>query len=410
MPTSPDKDISAGVEARKQGFASYFSGVSPSELKREGESAFMSAMLAPVVAATYWLDPGRRGKPYTARIKFSGRRLGVRGRLGPGDRFEQTETVPNTLPGTGPISITARARDVEPGEWLVTAEVLDGTSKRPKFGRDGGVPQAAWPAPSRLGALLHWGTPKMSVSLPAKVRTSLSQLAYVPGSITGAWPLLVGLGVVVGVLLQQLLLQREHIDSRPILAVTLAALVAGALGAKLWYLAVSREVTTASLTDGLCIQGFLAGAGAVLLGGLLVLHQPVGTFVDVTAPGVFLGMAIGRQGCFFTGCCAGRVTASRWGVWASDRRIGARRIPVQLWEAGLALVIGAATLGLVVASPLRVPGAVALGGLAAYTLGRQLLLPFRVVPRRTSLGRNTTLAFAGLIVLADVACWIVVCI
>ena len=410
MPTSPDKGSSAGAEAPKQGFASYFSGVSPSELKREGSSAFVAAMLAPVVAATYWLDPGRRGKPYTARIRFSGRRLGVKGRPAPGDRFELVETLPNVVPGTGPISVTARAIGVEPGEWLVTAEALDGASKRPRFGRESGPADTSWPAPSRLHALFHWGTPRMSASLPAKVHTTLSQLADVPGSITGVWPALVGLGVLVGVVLQQLLLQRAGIDSRPILAVSIAALVAGALGAKLWYLLISREVTTASLTEGLCIQGFIAGAAIVLVGGLLVLHLPVGTFVDASAPGIFLGMAIGRPGCFFTGCCAGRTTASRWGVWASDRRVGARRIPVQLWEAGLALIIGVAALGLVLQGTVRVPGAIALGGFAVYTLGRQLLLPFRVVPRRTSAGRNTTLALAGVIVLADVVCWVIACL
>ena len=410
MPASPDKGSSAGAEAPKKGFASYFSGVSPSELKREGSSAFVAAMLAPVVAATYWLDPGKRGKPYTARIRFSGRRLGVKGRSAPGDRFELVETLPNVVPGTGPISVTARASGVDPGEWLVTAEAIDGVSKRPRFGRENGPTDTSWPAPSRLQALFHWGTPRMSASLPVKVHTTLSQLANVPGSITGAWPALVGLGVLLGVVLQQLLLQRAGVDSRPILAVSIAALVAGAVGAKLWYLVISREVTTASLTDGLCIQGFIAGAAIVLVGGLLVLHLPVGTFVDASAPGIFLGMAIGRPGCFFTGCCAGRTTASRWGVWASDRRVGARRIPVQLWEAGLALIIGVAALGLVLQGTVRVPGAIALGGFAVYTLGRQLLLPFRVVPRRTSAGRNTTLALAGVIVLADVVCWVIACL
>lgn len=410
MPTSLDKGSSAGAEGPKKGFTSYFSGVSPSELKREGSSAFAAAMLAPVVAATYWLDPGRRGKPYTARIRFSGRRLGVKGRPGAGDRFELVESLPNVVPGTGPISVTARAIGVEPGEWFVTAEALDGVSKRPRFGRENGLVGTSWPTPSRLRALFYWGTPRMSASLPGKVHTTLSQLANVPGSITGAWPVLVGLGVVIGVVLQQLLLQRAHVDSRQILAVSIAALVAGAVGAKLWFLVISREVNTASLTEGLCIQGFIAGAAIVLVGGLLFLHLPVGAFVDASAPGIFLGMAIGRPGCFFTGCCAGRTTASRWGVWASDRRVGARRIPVQLWEAGLALIIGAAALGLILQGTVRVSGAIALGGIAVYTMGRQLLLPFRVVPRRTSAGRNTTLALAGLIVSADVVCWVIACL
>ncbi len=36
-----------------------------------------------------------------------------------------------------------------------------------------------------------------------------------------------------------------------------------------------------------------------------------------------------RLGCFFTGCCAGRPTLSRFGIRSSDRRVVARRIPTR---------------------------------------------------------------------------------
>ena len=410
MPSSADNRDPNSGEASKQSFGSYFAGVSPSEMRRAGESAFIAAMLAPVVSATQWFDPGSRGKPYAARIRFSGRRLGVKGRPTAGDRFELVETVQNAIPGTGPVSVTARAIGVEPGDWLVTAEVVDGVSKKSRIGGQFAAEEPARSGPSRWRALFNWGTPRMSAPMPAKVKTTLGQLAVVPGSITGAWPALVGVGVVAGLVVQQLLVQRAHLNSRPILVLSIGAIVAGAVGSKIWYLAVSRQVTTASLTDGLCIQGFIAGAALVLIGGLLLLRLPLGTFLDASAPGVFFGMAIGRPGCFLTGCCAGRITASRWGVWASDRRVGARRVPVQLWEAMAALVIAVTALTLVLQDAVRVPGAVALGGVAAYTLGRQLLLPFRVVPRRTLTGRNMTLVLAGLIALADVVCWMVTCL
>lgn len=173
---------------------------------------------------------------------------------------------------------------------------------------------------------------------------------------------------------------------------------------------VKSEVSTVTMTDGLCIQGFIAGVALVLTSGLVLLHLPIGTFLDSTAPGLFLGMAIGRPGCFLTGCCAGRMTASRWGVWASDRRVGARRFPVQLWEALLCLTIGVVTLTLATRPLVNVPGAIALGGLAAYTLGRQLLFTFRAESRRSSIGRPSALATAAAVLVADAVCWAITCL
>ena len=108
-------------------------------------------------------------------------------------------------------------------------------------------------------------------------------------------------------------------------------------------------------------------------------------------------MTIGRPGCFLGGCCAGRPTLSRWGLWSSDRRIGVRRIPVQLLEAAVSLLIAGAALALVLAGPSRLPGALFVGSFAIYTVGRQLMFPLRNEPRRTSAGRLLTLAAAALV-------------
>jgi redox-sensing transcriptional repressor len=40
-----------------------------------------------------------------------------------------------------------------------------------------------------------------------------------------------------------------------------------------------------------------------------------------------LGLAVGRVGCFFTGCCASRSSASRWALWSSNRSVGLRTRP-----------------------------------------------------------------------------------
>lgn len=153
---------------------------------------------------------------------------------------------------------------------------------------------------------------------------------------------------------------------------------------------------------GTCIQGFLLGGFGTLAVGSLLAGPPVGVLLDATTPGVLFAMALARPGCFLGGCCAGRPTLSRWGLWSSDRRIGVRRIPVQLMEAAMAFAIGLATLAVFLTGPRPLPGALFVGAVAAYTLGRQLLFPFRREPRRTSAGRLLTLVAAGLVVVAAV--------
>jgi phosphatidylglycerol:prolipoprotein diacylglycerol transferase len=113
-------------------------------------------------------------------------------------------------------------------------------------------------------------------------------------------------------------------------------------------------------------------------------------------------MAIGRQGCFLHGCCVGRPTASRWGIWASDGRVGARRAPTQQLESLACLAIGLAALFLVLQARPPVAGTIFVGAVAAYTVCRQLLLPFREEPRRSSLGRRAAMIAAGLVLIADI--------
>ena len=377
----------------------------------EDEPEWAKTLLAPVVAASYWFDPGDQGKPYTARIRFTGHRRGVKGRPERGDRFEEVEVVEGVVPGSGPVSVTTRAQTVKAGDWFVTAEQLSrhsdhrsGLTSHPRTLVDRSVLRD----PGLFASILHWGTPMMTASLPGQVSSQPGPFARVPGSVVGSWPVLVGLGAVVGLAVQAELIQRAKLDAFVVLGIALVAALAGLVGAKLWFLGQARRGSVAILSEGLCIQGFIVGASVVLIGGLLVFRLPIGTVIDASTPGLFIGMAIGRPGCFLTGCCAGRPTASRWGIWASDRRVGARRIPVQLWEALLALAIGLTALALVVQNQAPIPGAIAIAGLATYTLGRQFLFRFRLQPRRSSLGRPLVAVLAGAIVAADALYWLAV--
>ncbi|WP_236826473.1 MULTISPECIES: prolipoprotein diacylglyceryl transferase family protein [unclassified Blastococcus] len=221
-----------------------------------------------------------------------------------------------------------------------------------------------------------------------------------PGVRIGAWPALVALGWLFALALQGVLAADRDLPVARLLLVSVLASLIGLVGAKVYYLLTHREEKAGLLRAGMSVQGFVVGAvGSVVLGSWWA-GIPVGPMLDVTAPGLLVGMTIGRLGCLLGGCCVGRPTASRWGIWSSDRRVGVRRIPVQLLESSLAGLIAAATLAAVVLADPGVDGLLFVAGVAAYTFGRQVLFPLRGLPRQTKHGRRLTLAVAGLVLLA----------
>src|SRR5256885_11596623 len=88
-----------------------------------GVTALLESAMQEILAVTYWFDPAPNPGPYPVTVRFSGRRVDVKGRLSPGDRFVQDETIEEVIPGSGPISLTARVRGINSGQWVVTARL-----------------------------------------------------------------------------------------------------------------------------------------------------------------------------------------------------------------------------------------------------------------------------------------------
>jgi phosphatidylglycerol:prolipoprotein diacylglycerol transferase len=220
--------------------------------------------------------------------------------------------------------------------------------------------------------------------------------------VIGWWAAMAVTGVAVALAVLVVLLARVGVGIAGALTVAAVASVAGAAGARGWYVVLERGQVSGLPTQGLCIQGFIAGTVLAAMPGLLVAGIPVGTFFDAAAPGIFVAMAIGRQGCFFAGCCAGRPSGSRWALWSSDGRIGARRIPAQQLEALACLVIAAAALAGFLWFGRTAGGTVFIAALAGYILARQGLLATRAQPRRWALARPVTLAAAATALFANV--------
>jgi phosphatidylglycerol---prolipoprotein diacylglyceryl transferase len=360
-----------------------------------GFTALLESAAQQILAVTYWFDPAPHVGPYPVTVRFSGRRIDVKGRVSPGDRFVQDETIEEVVPGSGPISLTTRVRGINPGEWLVTARMLG--SAHPAHGpREQGN---ASPMAGPLSPIARfWRMWAPSAESAEHVRTCPTPLARAPGIFPGIWGAMVTLGMAVALALQFLVISAEHLALGPVWMVSLVAIVVGIAGAKGWFIVLHRREHR---IEGWCIQGFITGATLAAAILLVALDVPAGVLLDVTAPGLLVGVAVGRVGCFFAGCCGGPPTASRWGVWSSDQRVGARRIPTQLLESVLALSLGLGVLVAVLVHGLA-GGAFFVAGLAAYTLGRQGLLRLRAESRKTRLGGLATSALASLVLIAAI--------
>ena len=329
---------------------------------------------------TYWFDAAPDGEPYPVSIRFTGRRIDGdgdgdgdgkgegEGGAGAKETFQTVRTLERVIPGSGRISMTTRVPGVAPGTWEVTATPVvlrraDGTTTP--------APRGHLPTGSASGT---------TAFLPVvNVRA--------PGVRLGAWPALVGLGFLLSLVVQWLLGAQRGLPVGRALLVTLVASLVGLVGAKVYYLLTHRTEKVGAVRAGMSIQGFVLAAIATLLLGAWLAGLPLGLVLDVSAPGLLLGMTIGRLGCFFGGCCVGLPTASRWGIWSSDRGIGVRRIPVQLFESAMAGTVAAVTLLTVALVDPAVDGLLFVIGLSAYTFGRQVLFPLRGIPRTTAHGR-----------------------
>lgn len=327
------------------------------------------------VSTTYELDARRRGGGQLV-IRLEGRRIG--GGTDPKDSFVGVQPVGPLHADLGTVSITSKVIGINPGQWQFTAT--------PQTERAEGMARPRGDLPIRR--FEQWTRP--------------TPFLRPPGVYPLAWPGLVFLGVLVALFSQSRLLGWAGVDAPAALAVSVAAVAVGYLVAKMWYLVLHRREPRHFRSAGTCIQGFLIGCFGALALGAWISGIAVATLLDASTPGVFFAMALGRPGCFLGGCCAGRLTTSRWGLRSSDRSLRARRIPVQLIEAAAALAIGAATLAAFLTGPLPLPGALFAAAVAVYTVARQLLFPLRHEPRRTTYGRQMTLATAGLVASAAV--------
>jgi phosphatidylglycerol:prolipoprotein diacylglycerol transferase len=136
---------------------------------------------------------------------------------------------------------------------------------------------------------------------------------------------LLAIAFLAGLYVAGRLAKKDGLDAARITDLGVYVLIAGLLGAKLLLVIVEWEHYKLNLGE----MWNLFQSGGVFYGGLLGA-LPVAYFLskrygldlwrtgDVLAPGVILGQAIGRLGCFAAGCCHGRPADVPWAVRFTD--------------------------------------------------------------------------------------------
>jgi phosphatidylglycerol:prolipoprotein diacylglycerol transferase len=179
------------------------------------------------------------------------------------------------------------------------------------------------------------------------------------------WPILLrigeftlrtyGLFVAIGVLLAYNYVRyqgykRRNIDTLFLINLLFYTILVGFLGGRLLYVLLNFDYYK---TEPLSIIKFWEG-GLVFYGGFItgllfgiiytLIHKKnLFDITDICAPGLFLGLSIGRLGCFSAGCCYGKPAESFLGVIFSHPEslapIGIKIYPTQLFESVYAFVV-----------------------------------------------------------------------
>ncbi len=212
------------------------------------------------------------------------------------------------------------------------------------------------------------------------------------GPITIRWyGLLIASAVLIGTLLAQREARRRGEDPEPLINLAMIAIIAGLVGARLYYVLFNWDYygahplkIVAVWEGGLAIHGGLIGGIGV--GGILAWRRrlPVFTYLDVVAPSLALGQAIGRWGNFFNEEAFGTPTDLPWKLYisASHRPPHLAEYdyfhPTFLYESMWDLVVFALLFFVLRKRLEPYGGALFLGYLGLYSLGRFFVEGLRI--------------------------------
>jgi phosphatidylglycerol:prolipoprotein diacylglycerol transferase len=194
-----------------------------------------------------------------------------------------------------------------------------------------------------------------------------------------SYPVMVYLGLVLGIYVQLYAALSIGVDTGATLTATLVLVATALLGARLLYVVprwrVFRKHPSRVLRfseGGASMYGGILLAVPISVPVLALLAIPFGVFWDLASLTMLVGMIVARVGCLLNGCCAGRPASAWWAIrLPNDKGVWRRRIPTQMLEIAwsLAVLAGAAALW----GRLPFQGALFFYTIGAYGAGRIVL-------------------------------------
>lgn len=225
--------------------------------------------------------------------------------------------------------------------------------------------------------------------------------------------LLVMLGFGAGIWLAARLARRRGLPGDAFLDAAVVILFASVLGARLLFVALNWQEYAPQLWEAAALwrggMSFHGGVIAGILAGVIYMRRqrlPVLAMGDAAAPGIALGYAVGRLGCFLNGCCYGGPTDLPWGVHFPGAPPGIDYHPAQIYAALVSLAL-AGGLGYAYLRPHRVGQVLALY-VSGYSLYRFLIESLRkgVTADVFALGLTEAQVFSLLTLALGTAWWL----
>ena len=124
---------------------------------------------------------------------------------------------------------------------------------------------------------------------------------------------MVALGIFFGSLILVKLAEKEGIKKEDITDTAFWSVVAGLIGARLFFFLYNPEYAKPLYRIFFIWEGGLVWYGGVIFGGLTALYFikkrkiPLWKFADIVSIALSVGLGFGRIGCTMAGCCYGKV-------------------------------------------------------------------------------------------------------